>query len=314
MIDWRLLPASLGFREFNPCHHPAGSSEGGQFCSDTSPTGYVRTYADATAEAWDKGARDEVARVAAALQFPVDRIAVVDQEPKPFEVGGRQWKEAGHYNPTTGQVQINLQGLHRDFAALTMVSAHEIAHAKWEVFYSALQRESRQTMNWARTNEKAFRMNGDIRPEYASAFKRMFPAHAAIADTWGHGYMSQTLGQKMQSDDGFTDYSKAYWAPVSMRTPGFSRKNYLGEDFYYGPMTKAMNETLAEVAGWQANQKRRATSLRSQYRAMAPHVAAAERAAQQRYREIDAPSKEWRRLAARINAFYRSHVKRGGRG
>lgn len=36
MVDWRLIPASLGFREFNPCHHPPGSSEGGQFCSTGS--------------------------------------------------------------------------------------------------------------------------------------------------------------------------------------------------------------------------------------------------------------------------------------
>ena len=33
MLDWRLWPSSSSFQEFNPCHHPAGSSVGGQFCS-----------------------------------------------------------------------------------------------------------------------------------------------------------------------------------------------------------------------------------------------------------------------------------------
>lgn len=39
MLDWRLLPASASFQEHNDCHHPAGSSEGGQFCSTDGGNG-----------------------------------------------------------------------------------------------------------------------------------------------------------------------------------------------------------------------------------------------------------------------------------
>lgn len=228
------------------------------------------------------------------------RVHIIDDpNPRQFEVGGRTWSEGGHYRSSTGEIQININRV-GGVRALQLL-AHEVMHAKTEVLLTQLRAESGGLIReWAdrieaTTGKTPYRMNGDIRAEYRSEFRRLFPAHAAVADTWGHGYVSKSLMQKMITSDGFTDYSEAYWRDVANKTEptNWWQENYLGQRYVTGTLARAMEETLAEVAAWRV---------------------------QQRYAQRGVggagiqPSLEWRRFAARIDGFYRLWVKRGNRG
>lgn len=238
-----------------------------------------------------------ILKLADELGFPRDRINIVNNPfPREFEVGGTKYHEGGHYQPATGEIEINIHNMRGRY--LLGAVAHEIQHAKFEVFKTALEREGGPdgVFPWSEAVEKRdgtspFRVSGDLKPEYRVEFREHFPAHAVIADTWGNGYVSKSLMDKMSADDGFTDYSKSYWKKAQERTgqQHWWVENYLGQRRLSGAMERAMDETMAEVGAWRAKNRFKDHKRLS-------HEAP--------------PSREWRRLTARIIQFYRSYKKR----
>jgi hypothetical protein len=241
-----------------------------------------------------QAARRVIGAVAKELDFPPDRITIVDDpHPREFVVGGRRWNEGGHFNPQTGQIQINIH-TSRGVGLVDMV-AHEIAHAKFEVWQSAMSAESERLNSWKpegveQTRSGMFiRASGAVYPQFLAAFKREFPAHAAVMGTYGSYYVKEPdrVHQQMIEDDGFTDYSKAYWTEaVAASSSGryWQYKSFTGRQRTGTPFERAIDETLAEVAGWRVSRR---LGL----------IAAAEKV----------PTKPWRKFSAQINQFYRAH-------
>lgn len=368
------MPAfTIPLHEFNPCHTPAGSPAGGQFCArdafvpvpprkplpftrrkakadDLSGTGGIAYMTPGERREWNRlkqaildantdlmaverkiwndtggmipiakirnrpeleaaraefnglaeqmrvlekqAARRIIGVIAKELDFPPDRITVVDDpKPREFMVGGRRWNEGGHFNPVTGQIQINIHNS-KGLGLVDMV-AHEISHAKFEVWQSAMSAESERLNKWAppgveQTRSGMFiRADGSIYPQFLAAFKREFPAHAAVMGTYGSYYVKEPhrVYQQMIEDDGFTDYSKAYWTEAQAASSSgryWQYKSFTGRQRTGTPFERAIDETLAEVAGWRVSRRIGLVA-------------------------DTAPSKPWRKFSAQINQFYRAH-------
>lgn len=176
---------------------------------------------------------------------PGDYIKVVNIEPRPFTLDGRQWTEAGHFDPKTGQIELNARQFDdNDLANIEWVSAHEVSHA---LFNDARARQSREHEEIRRlyTNERdtylrLFKpVSGMPRPEAADELAKRFPASTLFAQTIGDPYLKPEIsGLDLAKDNGFTNYTKAYWSAWK-------------EGGYYSlPLESAINETTADAMGY----------------------------------------------------------------
>jgi hypothetical protein len=363
---------ATSLHEFNPCHAPAGSSGGGQFCAthdafvpmpprrplpltrrkgnsadlfghylymnpaerrewntlrraaDKAISRQFQLESDALYAAggpWEpppptpdiealrkeqaihygkmfdieaQAARRAITTIATELGFPPERLKIIDdQNPREFVVGGQRWNEGGHYRPTDNTIQINIRNL-SGIALVKMVS-HEIAHAKFEVWQSAMSAESERLNQWKpegveQTRSGMFiRADGSVYPQFLAAFKREFPAHAAVMGTYGSYYVKEPhrVYAQMIEDDGFTDYSKAYWTDAQAASSSgrhWQYKSFTGVQRTGTPFERAIDETLAEVNSWRVARRM-------------GWIAGEERT----------PTKPWRKFSAQINQFYRAH-------
>lgn len=248
--------------------------------------------------------RRGIAEIAKELDYPPDRLRIInDSNPREFIVGGKTWKEGGHFKPTVNEIQINIATT-RGMGLVNMV-AHEIQHAKFEVWRSAMEREAAAIWKDHDVFEKFMNVSGGIKPEHRVEFARRYPAHAAVTDTWGHGYTTSSLSSKMMEDDGFTDYSKAYWVDARNAQPGggfYTYTSHTGAILTGSPTWRAIDETLAEVAAWRV--ERRMTPVKTYRSKDGKEVRTVGGVVTKR---PEAPSKAWRKFAAQINQFYRAH-------
>jgi hypothetical protein len=195
--------------------------------------------------------QEEVQRVADSLaremNFEPALIVARDRgnSPRQFELNGKTLTEGGHYNPQTGQIEVNAAyGVDRGLIV------HEIQHAQWDyVNTQAKEEQAALQSRWAReqaadfTGTKYFLKNGKVLAKYREEFEKQMPYTSVLARA---GLGNKELGIKpdfegMKRDDGVSSYSKEYWVKAEEKK-GFVRDtaNYIGE--------LAVNETLSEVA------------------------------------------------------------------
>ena len=201
-------------------------------------SGGDETSTGSTQEKIDKTTRRAV-EVAEQLGVNPGIINVVDKEPTPFKVGDLQFREAGHYDPTTGQIEINVQAAYDDRMSVTQgIVAHECFHAMYhdvrkeqEVEHAAITALPEEDY------DRMFGRNGYARPEAMKEIAQRFPVSAAFSKTWGDGYINEGKMQAMRKEDGHSSYAKAYWTPEALALNG--------------SLERAVNETLAEVTRYQ---------------------------------------------------------------
>lgn len=183
--------------------------------------------------------REQAGYMSAIDHFDAARIDVVDQAPRAFTVGTRQFNEAGHFDPATGRIQLNARVLaDLNTSAIKGVASHEIMHAQQD-HVDRLRAAEHAVIKALPTDEYArlFQANGYARPEARGELAFRYPASAAYARTWGDSYLNEEADKDnytaMMKEDGVSEYSKAYWAPEAMRGSG--------------SLARAVGETLAEV-------------------------------------------------------------------
>jgi len=150
-----------------------------------------------------------------------------------FEVGGQQFKAAGQYDPSTGEITL-FDGALTDSKTTAEVTTHEAEHRIYSVVQAgmSLERQSLVTDKgdpiWA---------DGALKPGY----EEKYPIHALLEPYERHGgstseeFHDAPKGQldNLIKKDGVSPYSTAYWDAVKSGT---------------GSVYTAINETLAEVA------------------------------------------------------------------
>ena len=168
-------------------------------------------------------------------------VHVVDEEPRAFSVGGKDYKEAGHYDPRDHSITINARNAYAD--TLPALVSHEVMHHKWDTVTAERDREHKEMQGELIDKgeyDRLLRASGEPRDEAArTEIEKRWPVSALFGKTLGDGYIEMGSDRDaMQHDDGITDYSKAYW------------------DEYWSKLLKthaaseqsAINETLAEMA------------------------------------------------------------------
>jgi hypothetical protein len=152
--------------------------------------------------------------VAEQLHMDPSIIDVVDTTPRPFKVGDKEFVEAGHFNPTTGRVQLNVNGSYDDrMAVTTHIAAHELSHVMWHDVRNRWEKERAQfnAMDWSEMS-KRFRMDGSPKPEFAEEIAREFPVSTAMAKVWGDSNVGGWEHRdQMIAENGHTAYAKSYW-------------------------------------------------------------------------------------------------------
>lgn len=183
-----------------------------------------------------------------ARQMGVDPsiIHIVDKEPTPFVVGNQQFKEAGHYDPSTGQIEINARNSYDDRMSVTNgIAAHEVSHAMYDAVRKERSREYQEMIALPVTERQRLfqepepNLRGDPRPEAIHELTERFPVTAMWGAARGEGFLKQddTLSERMDAEDGHSAYAKSYWTPEA-----------LGQ---YAGSGRADNETLAEVTRYR---------------------------------------------------------------
>lgn len=193
-----------------------------------------------------------------AEQMGVDPsiIKVVDKDPREFVVGDQNFKEAGHYNPNSGEIEVNARNSFTpQMSGTNGVVAHEISHAMFHAAERAqtLEHNEINTMP-EKESDRLFTASGYARPEMQAEIHERFPVSAFWYRHIGDSYMeteaeqsgpytgagrpklsrySQNLDALIQ-DDGVSSYSEAYW------------KN--NPEKRVNGVRTAINETLAEMA------------------------------------------------------------------
>lgn len=231
------LLRELKIAEFNPeqprDEHGRWTNGGG---SEVSPI---------TKENFDKVVR-RAEDIAHKMNVPSAIINVVDKEPRAFEVGNQKFREAGHYDPRTGTIEINARISYNDRMSITNgIVAHEVSHAVYDAALQAQRTEHEEIGNLPSEEfNRLFRASGYARPEMQKEIHERWPVSAFFyrhlgdplmeteADQQGGGHHSKRM-EILQRDDGVSAYSRSYWEPEPLsQMGGFER---------------AMNETLAET-------------------------------------------------------------------
>lgn len=198
------------------------------------------------------------AEIAQQMGFDPSLIHVVDKEPTPFTVGNMQFKEAGHFDPVTGQIEINARGAYDPVMSVTNgIAAHEISHAMFDVVKQARIREWDEVVALPVSERKRLfeepepNLRGNPRPEALAELRQRFPVSAMWGDARGEGFLTadSTLRQRMDNEDGHSSYARAYWTGEALRgsTQTISQGHIVSQGH---PQERADNETLAEVTRW----------------------------------------------------------------
>ncbi len=180
-----------------------------------------------------------------AEQLGVDPkiIHVVDKDPPQFKVGDVQFSEAGHFDPRTGQIEINARNAYNPSMYVTNgLVAHECFHAMYDKVQEAHNAERRELTALLKgpDGDKYWTKAGFARPEMVAELSQRFPVSAVFAKTWGGEFLNTSSendkSKVMQTEAkrSATEYAKAYWSDEAMR--GSS-----------GSLDRARNETLAET-------------------------------------------------------------------
>jgi hypothetical protein len=184
--------------------------------------------------------------IAAEMGINPSVINVVDKEPRAFTVGDQQFREAGHYNPQTGTIEINARNAYDDRMSVTNgIAAHEVSHAIYDAARGAQAEEHKEITDLPSDDyNRLFRKSGYVRPEMQPEVHERFPVSAMFYRHLGDPYMETEEDQqgggryrkmldRLEHDDGVSDYSKSYWK---------------GDVFQQsGGVERAVNETLAET-------------------------------------------------------------------
>lgn len=195
-------------------------------------------------------------RLAIEMGYDPDRIDVVDLDhSRTFILGGQQLTEAGHYNPSTGRVQLNTQNIGSNPYG---VIVHEIAHAQFD--YAEMQRDheiAALTSVMPRYGDTRFDQRSEIwtKSGYirANKIKDVLEANPAIKAFYDAGLTPHIFEGKMdlaaiRKDDGVSNYSRQWWDEANRNDISPSGKT----EGYYGQTTRsAINETLSETARLQ---------------------------------------------------------------
>lgn len=150
----------------------------------------------------------------------------VASEPYDFDLNGQKMTAGGTSNPLTGEIKIYpvMTVSPMDIAPLL---AHEIMHQKfesvWNEYYDQ-RREALDASDWSGINH---RTGAVTKPEIAAEY----PMLADISPILG----SEDAVERLEKDDGITDYSREYWKAYD---GGRGTVNF----------KTAVNETLAEMS------------------------------------------------------------------
>lgn len=242
------------FDESKHPRHPAGSSEGGEF----APAGGAGEGAPTQQLVAARAVAD---RIATEMHFDPDRIDVVDQEPREFEVAGQKLHEGGHYNPRTGRIQVNVRELGEGSFTPGLVT-HEILHAQEDTLHRVSQAEHDEIRAHFRSGttvgqkDRLFSVSGFPRDNRIAEIEARWPASATLAkyhpqgdsylgawkqDASGHWKFDDTEYTTrlnvMKEEDGASAYSRLYWQRDAASGHGYS--------------SSSIGETAAETARYQ---------------------------------------------------------------
>lgn len=190
------------------------------------------------------------ASVAVKMGVDPHLIQVVHQPAHGFEVGGKQFTEAGHFDPSNGLIELNADVLdYGDATAIKGITSHECSH----LIHHALRQQAARELDrfllkavtpggqshtdWWRERfhqtTGAVRVEYTVRPEFKDEFERDYPASMVLAKL-SSGEPFKGISRQMVQENGHSKYAKSYWAPeaVAQRKDGYE---------------SAIGETLAEV-------------------------------------------------------------------
>lgn len=182
---------------------------------------------------------EDIRSLAEKNGFPPDRV-IYQKTPYLFEVNGEQMSAAGAYLPNSEIIEIYDHGLEDPRFASTMMG-HEVAHYKFAQV-SEFSRMSRDEL-YGNEDEQAthpdrYLPDGRITtPAQIKYYPELYVTRPLSGNR-----ESQAQFRKLREGDGVTNYSKAYWKQFEAQggTDSNMRRN-------------ALNETLAEIAGFEAS-------------------------------------------------------------
>jgi RNA:NAD 2'-phosphotransferase (TPT1/KptA family) len=205
--------------------------------------------------------------MAQKMGFDPSRIDIVHEEAKGFSVGAKQFTEAGHFDPTTGRIQLNAANIGSTYGDPTLsygdridiqgVVSHEISHAIFHALKQASEREEEAYKKKAFTPTDQYsewflerfsmqtgpsgRTGRQLKPEYAEEFARDYPASTVVARLAGGEYFRGSLGitKQMIQEDGHSTYAESYWTPEAIAEQK--------KDSRWHPYDHAITETIAEI-------------------------------------------------------------------
>jgi len=252
--------------DFDPAKHPRG--EHGQFAPsgiEVTVTGGAPSLEDIERQRSER--LERLRGIGRQLGYPEDKFTVFEEQ-KDFEVAGHHFSEGGHAVLETGEIAIRSTELERPLtergeAVQVGMVAHEVEHQK---FHSFLVRAEYERSLALQEDKVAIEKHGRIMahrdeprhywiggeekieqpppreersPLNQAGFltedgKKKYPAFAVREK-----YMEGDGGDKLQKDDGFNDYSTAWWE--RSKQPGV-----------YGGYQSAIHESLAEIARYEA--------------------------------------------------------------
>ena len=129
--------------------------------------------------------------VAHEMGLPIGIVDVVDKEPRAFTVGDQHFKEAGHYNPATGTVQINARNSYDMRMSVTKgIAAHEFSHAIYDAARRAQALEHKEISDLPPEEfKRLYRASGYARPEMQKEIHERWPVSAMFYRHTGDSYM-----------------------------------------------------------------------------------------------------------------------------